>query len=172
MCNNDLRAYTRRTKAHGPSSRPLQAWERFIKELKNILSRERPTFEAIQYALPNDKDEMRNLRWEEQIKILGDDDTDEDNTCYSNFSFKEGRVWVPEEEAEPEEDPLLEYYPEEDMFVYVTLDKVDVVGRPGYDSNTLGTFCGCYCSLLLNFEDEILIRRGDCNNPDPLSRVE
>jgi hypothetical protein len=33
-----LRAYTKRTKAHSPSSWPRQAWDRFIKELKNKLS--------------------------------------------------------------------------------------------------------------------------------------
>jgi hypothetical protein len=102
MCNNDLRACTRRTKAHGPSSRPRQAWARFIKELKNILSRMCPTFEEIQYASPTDKDEMRTLRWEEQIKILGDDGIDEGSTRCSDFSFEEGSVWVPEEEeADP-----------------------------------------------------------------------
>jgi hypothetical protein len=112
-----------------------------IKELKNILSRERPTIEAIQYDLPTDKDEMKTLRWEEKIKILGDDDIDEGSTCCSNFSFEEGPVWVPEEEeADPEEDPLLEYYSEEDMYVYVTQDKVDTVGGPKYDSDTSGTF--------------------------------
>jgi hypothetical protein len=53
-----------------------------------------------------------------------------------------------------------------------TKDKVDVVGGPEYDSDTSGTFRSYYCSWLLNFEDEILIRRENCNNPDPLSRVE
>jgi hypothetical protein len=116
---------------------------------------------------------MKTLRWEEQIKILDNDDIDEGSTRCSDFSFEEGPVWVPEEEeADPEEDPLLEYYSEEDMYVYVTQDKVGVIGGPEYDSDTSGTFHSYCCSWVLNFGDEIHIRRGDCNNPDPLSRVE
>jgi hypothetical protein len=132
--------------------------------LKNILSRKRPTFEEIHYAPPIDEDETRTLRWEEQIKILGDDHSDEGSTRYSNFSFEEGPIWVPEEEADPEEDPLMYYDLEEDIFFYVPLDRVDVVGGPEYDSDTSGIFHSYYCSWLPNFEDEILIRRGDCNN--------
>ncbi len=45
---------------------------------------------------------MKTLRWEEQIKILDNDDIDEGSTRCSDFSFEEGSVWVPEEEeADP-----------------------------------------------------------------------
>jgi hypothetical protein len=123
--------YTRRTKAHDRSSRPRQAWARFIKELKEMLSRKRPTFEVIPYTSPIGK---------EQIRILGDDDTNEGNTRYSNFSFEEGLVWVSEEKSYPEEDPLIYYDPEEDMFAYEPSDVVNIVDGPKYDSYTSGTF--------------------------------
>lgn len=78
----------------------------WLRSWRNILSREHPTFEAIQYDPPTDKDEMKTLRCEEQIKILDNDDIDEGSTRCSDFSFEEGPVWVPEEEeADPEEDP-------------------------------------------------------------------
>jgi hypothetical protein len=112
--------------------------------LKDILSRKRPTFEIIHYASPIGKDERRTLRWEEQIKILGDDDTDEGSTRYSNFSFEEGPVWVPEEESDAEEDPIIYYDPEEDVFFYEPSDVVDVVDEPEYDSDTSGTFHSYY----------------------------
>jgi hypothetical protein len=136
-----------------------------------MLSRKHPTFEVIPYTLPIGKGETKTSRWEEQIRILGDDDMDEGNTRYSNFSFEEGLVWVSEEESYPEEDPLIYYDPEEDMFAYEPSDAVNVVDGPEYDSYTSGTFYSYCCSRLPNFEDEILIRMGDCNNPDFLSRV-
>jgi hypothetical protein len=75
--------------------------DRFIKELKNMLRRKRPNFEVIPYAPSIDEDETKTSRWEEQIRILGDDDTDEGSTHYSNFSFEKGPIWVPEEESNP-----------------------------------------------------------------------
>jgi hypothetical protein len=114
--------------------------------LKNKLSRKRPTFEVIHYAPPIGKDETRTLCWEEQIKTLGDDDTDKGSTRYSNFSFEEGPVWVPEEESDPKKYPLIYYDPEENMFAYEPLDVVNVVDRPEYDSDTSGTFRSYCCS--------------------------
>jgi len=36
-CDDGSRAYVRRTKARGPSSRVRPAWDRLMKELKNLL---------------------------------------------------------------------------------------------------------------------------------------
>jgi hypothetical protein len=79
---------------------------------------------------------------------------------------------VLEEEFDPEENLNVYYDSGEDRrIVYKPADVVRVVGGPEFDSDTSGTFLGYYYSCLLNTEDEILIRRGDCNNPDPLLRI-
>jgi hypothetical protein len=88
------------------------------------------------------------------------------------LALKKARyIWVPEEESDPEEDLLIYYDPGEDMFTYEPSDVVNIVDGPEYDSDTSGTFHSYCYSRLPNFEDEILTRRRDYNNPDSLSRI-
>jgi hypothetical protein len=90
---------------------------------------------------------------------------------YSNFILEEGSEKISEEESNLEEDLNVYYDSEEDKVSYEPADMVRVADRPKYDSDTSDTFHSYCCSRLPNFEDEILTRRGDCNNPDSLSRV-
>lgn len=76
-----------------------------------------------------------------------------------------------EKEFNPEESSNVYYDSGEDRIVYKPADVVRVVGGLEFDSDTSGTFLGYYYSCLLNTEDGILIRKGDCNNLDPLLRI-
>jgi len=76
-----------------------------------------------------------------------------------------------EEESNLEEDLNVYYDSEEDKVSYEPADVVSVADGPKYDSDTSNTFHSYCCNRLPNFEDDILIRKRDCNDPDSLSRV-
>jgi hypothetical protein len=71
-CDGGFRAYVRRTKARSPSSKVRQAWNRLIKELKNLIKRMHQTPGIPSYAPLSCRVEPEILCWERQIKVLGD----------------------------------------------------------------------------------------------------
>jgi hypothetical protein len=58
-CDDGSRVYVRRTKARGPSSRVRQAWDRLMKELKNLLKRKSQTPDVPPYAPLNCRGETK-----------------------------------------------------------------------------------------------------------------
>jgi len=117
-CSDGSRAYVRQTKAHGPSSRVCQAWDRLIKELKNIIKRKRQTLDILLYAPLTNRGETKISCLEKQIKILGENETNKASTCNSNFNLEEGPAWVLEEESDPEENPNIYYDLKEDRVIF------------------------------------------------------
>jgi len=61
-----------------------------IKKLRDIVKGKRQNQDVVPYTPLTFRSEIEVSFWGRQIEILGDDDTDEESMCYSDFSFEEG----------------------------------------------------------------------------------
>ncbi|GLT55309.1 hypothetical protein SLA2020_284440 [Shorea laevis] len=106
-----------RTKVRGPMSWVRNELEALVTKLKSILKNKRQT--QVMTTTPTTltlRNEIEVSFWKRQVEVLGDGDTKEEYSHYSNFSFYEGPEMVSEEELDPEEHPHIYYDPDEDVF--------------------------------------------------------
>ncbi|GLT54274.1 hypothetical protein SLA2020_274860 [Shorea laevis] len=104
-------------------SRMRKELEALVKKLKNILQNKRRTqVIATTPLLLTPQNDIEVAFWKRQEEVLGDEDTTEEHSHYSNYSYDEGSKMASEEELDPEEHPHIYYDPDEDAFYYQPTD--------------------------------------------------
>ncbi|GLT70871.1 hypothetical protein SLA2020_429240 [Shorea laevis] len=156
--NDDSRMLVRKSRVRGPMSRMQKELEALVTKLKNILLNKRRTQVTATTPIPltlRNKTEV--AFWKRQEEVLGDEDTMEEHSHYSNYSFHEGSEMVSKEELDPEEHLHIYYDPDEDAFYYQPADIVSDMDGPEWGSDTSGTFSRTFGYVpFTNSEDGIL----------------
>ncbi|GLT53523.1 hypothetical protein SLA2020_267890 [Shorea laevis] len=80
----------RKTRVRGPMSRMRKELEALVMKLKNILLNKRRTQVTATTPIPLTLRTRPKYPSKETIRSIGDEDTAEEHSHYSNYSFEEG----------------------------------------------------------------------------------